>query len=122
MERFPLAVRQQMETNKKWNPDDGLLFFEIVSNRKAKVCTFKQGASYVDREYNYSELISCKTFAEFTVWVFCERYDSDVDSVFQKIYKKTFSRVIRSSKIINTIELENFYNSYFRVGVRVLGF
>ena len=48
------------------------------------------------------------------MWVFCERYDFD-SSMFKKICKTTISRVIRSSKIINTLELGNFYDSYYKV-------
>ena len=116
IDKFPLAVRQLTDKNKKLKPDDGLLFFEVVSDRVAKVCTFKQGANYMHRGYTYRELISCKTFKEFPVWVFCERYDTDVDSsVFKKLCKYTISRVIRSSIIIKTLELEKFYRSYYKL-------
>jgi len=83
MNQFPLAVRQLMETRKKWNPDDRILFLEIVNDMKAKVCTFKQGAY---RQFSTRELISSKTFAEFPGWVVREHNDTDIySSVIEKI-------------------------------------
>jgi len=112
MNRFPLAKRQLMETERKWNPDNGLLFLQAINDREARVCTFKLGITIYYIECNVRELLTC--FQQFPVWILCNQGYRDTEKyIIKKVLDESPIRLIQSAKILGTFELASFYQ-YFK--------
>ena len=101
--KFPSTVRNLFEINRNmWNPDEGLLYVQLIRRRSAKVL---KSVSGVTREYEFShwrDIFLCATFVNFPVWFLCGNQSTVEQQTIIDEVQKTPSRLIDSARVLGT--------------------
>ena len=104
---FPLSVRELFAANNiRLNPENGLLYVQIVRSRSARVLTFVGGTIQEYEFDHWQHLFLSFTFKSFPVWFLCGSRSNN-SSLIQEI-NKTPARLTCASRVLGTRELRKF--------------